>query len=72
MNLLNETDLLFDCSRVLEYAKIRTVLHSNETRNRSGHYSWDIFAKQTVGANHVIRLGRWDTFNDNIGHKSTD
>ena len=23
-------DLLFDCSRVLEYAKIRTVLQSNE------------------------------------------
>ena len=36
----------------------------NETRNRS--------AKQTVGANHVILLGRWDTFNDHIGHKSTD
>ena len=27
-------DLLFDCSRVLEYAKIRTVLQSKKTRGR--------------------------------------
>ena len=35
-------DLLLDCSRVLEYAKIRTVLESNlqaRSRTTKGYYS---------------------------------
>ena len=38
-------DLLFDCSRVLEYAKIRTVLQSNIERDESRHL---LFPSETV------------------------
>ena len=35
-------DLLFDCSRVLEYAKIRTVLQSREGLMQMGRYHFQI------------------------------
>ena len=37
-------DLLFDCSRLLEYAKIRTVLQSINAMNllQKGQYLWNI------------------------------
>ena len=43
-------DLLFDCSRVLEYAQIRTVLQPSELphQKQSGKRTWTILVKRSL------------------------